>query len=75
MASVCSDIEEWAALSALKHWPSLALKAICRWSRTSSTSSCIAPRPDGMRQFYDLDNLWGDAKKVEWQEETKTRTI
>ena len=19
------------------------------------------------RQFYDLDNLWGDAKRVEWQ--------
>jgi len=19
------------------------------------------------RQFYDLDNLWGDAKRVEWE--------
>lgn len=23
--------------------------------------------PDA-RQYYDLDNLWGDAKRVEWQE-------
>jgi ribosome-associated protein len=23
------------------------------------------------RAFYDLDNLWGDAKKVEWQEAGK----
>ena len=22
------------------------------------------------RQFYDLDNLWGDAKRVEWQRPT-----
>jgi ribosome-associated protein len=22
---------------------------------------------DESRQYYDLDNLWGDAKKVEWQ--------
>jgi len=21
------------------------------------------------RQYYDLDNLWGDARRVEWQEE------
>ncbi len=22
------------------------------------------------RLFYDLDNLWGDAKRVEWRDET-----
>lgn len=22
------------------------------------------------RQFYDLDNLWGDARRVEWQDES-----
>jgi ribosome-associated protein len=24
------------------------------------------------RQYYDLDNLWGDAKRVEWQQEAPT---
>jgi ribosome-associated protein len=23
---------------------------------------------DASRQFYDLDNLWGDAPRIEWQE-------
>ena len=23
------------------------------------------------RQYYDLDNLWGDAKRVEWEEGKK----
>ena len=22
---------------------------------------------DAARQFYDLDNLWGDARRVEWE--------
>ena len=26
------------------------------------------------RHFYDLDNLWGDAKRVEWEEATTTST-
>lgn len=25
------------------------------------------------RTFYDLDNLWGDARKVEWQEQVKAK--
>jgi len=26
------------------------------------------------RQFYDLDSLWGDAKKIDWKEAEKTST-
>ncbi len=25
------------------------------------------------RGYYDLDNLWGDAKKIEWQEPSPTK--
>jgi ribosome-associated protein len=28
---------------------------------------CHVFNPDA-RQFYDLDNLWGDAKRVEWEQ-------
>ncbi len=29
---------------------------------------------DEARRFYDLDNLWGDARKVDWQKELNGQT-
>lgn len=29
---------------------------------------------DEARRYYDLDNLWGDAKRLEWREDIQAKT-
>lgn len=37
------------------------------WMLTDFIDVIVHVFGDEARQFYDLDNLWGDAKRVEWQ--------
>jgi ribosome-associated protein len=67
MRSVCGDIEELGA--------PLGHNALSRsgmegdhWMCIDFVDVVVHVFNDEARQFYDLDNLWGDAKRVEWKE-------
>lgn len=39
------------------------------WILTDYVDVIVHVFSDEARQFYDLDNLWGDAKRVEWRDQ------
>lgn len=68
MRTVVQDIEEMAATR--------NYNAISRagyegetWMLIDFVDVIVHVFNDEARQYYDLDNLWGDAKRVEWQNE------
>jgi ribosome-associated protein len=71
MRTVCDDIEELAQ--------QLQFNPIARsgyegdtWMLTDFVDVIVHIFSDEARQFYDLDNLWGDGQRVEWREAVAT---
>lgn len=69
MTSVCNDIEELG--QPLNFTPiSRAGYGGDTWVLLDFVDVVVHVFNDESRQFYDLDNLWGDAKPVEWRPAT-----
>ena len=67
MRSVCDDIEEMAEPRNIRPL-SRAGYGSDSWVLLDFVDVIIHIFSEGSRQYYDLENLWGDAKRVEWQE-------
>ncbi len=70
MRSVTDDIEEMAG--------PMGYKALTRagyegenWILVDFVTVVVHVFAGDARSYYDLDNLWGDGKKVDWQAATK----
>ncbi len=70
MSSVCSDIEEMGRPIGFKALAQSGIEGDM-WMVQDFVHIVVHVFSQTARQFYDLDNLWGDAKKVEWQAEKK----
>lgn len=70
MASVVADIEEMGAPMGFKPITQSGLDGES-WIVQDFVHAVVHVFSHTARQFYDLDNLWGDAKTVEWQETPK----
>jgi ribosome-associated protein len=67
MQSVCDDIEEMA--QPLGHKPiSRAGHGSDIWILLDFVDVIIHVFSEGARQFYDLEYLWGDAKRLDWED-------
>ncbi len=71
MRSACEEIEEMAQLH--------DYRAITRsgyesqsWMLTDYVDMVVHVFSDDARHYYDLDNLWGDAPRIEWRMEKAT---
>lgn len=66
MRTVADDIEEMA--EKLGHVPTARSGYEgSTWLLADFIDVIVHIFSDEARQYYDLDNLWGDAKRVEWQ--------
>ena len=67
MRTVCDQIEE---LAAPKGYSVLSRSGYEgeQWMLYDFVDVIVHVFNDESRRFYDLENLWGDAKRVEWRE-------
>ena len=67
MRTVCDQIEE---LAAPKGYAPLARSGYEgeQWMLYDFVDVIVHVFNDESRRFYDLENLWGDAKRLEWRE-------
>jgi ribosome-associated protein len=67
MRTVCDQIEE---LGAPKGYAPLARSGYEgeQWMLYDFVDVIVHVFNDESRRFYDLENLWGDAKRLEWRE-------
>jgi ribosome-associated protein len=67
MRSVCDEIEE---LGQQRHFRSLSRSGYNgeQWICVDFVDVLLHVFSGEARQYYDLDNLWGDAKPVAWSE-------
>lgn len=70
MGSVCADIEEMGKPNGFKAIAQSGIEGDS-WMVQDFVHVVVHIFSHTARQFYDLDNLWGDAKQVEWQEAGK----
>lgn len=68
MRTVADDIEEMAAERNYKAMARSGYEGDT-WILTDFVDVIVHIFSDEARLFYDLDNLWGDAKRVEWKDE------
>lgn len=69
MRTVCDDLAEMA-----KERGEHSLHGTCgaegdSWMLIDFVDVVVHVLSNDARQFYDLDSLWGDAKKIEWNSE------
>jgi ribosome-associated protein len=69
MRTVCDEIEE---LGAQRRFGSLSRSGYEgeQWICVDFVDVLLHVFSDEARRYYDLDNLWGDAKVVSWSETT-----
>jgi len=67
MRTVCDQITELAAQRGYKCFHSAGYEGET-WIVADFIDVVVHLFNDQARQYYDLDNLWGDAKIVAWQE-------
>ena len=67
MRSVADDIVELAEQQKFNPLSESGLDG-ATWVLVDCVDVIIHLFNEEARQYYDLDNLWGDAKKVEWSE-------
>jgi len=67
MRTAVEDVEE---LAASRGYPALSRSGYEgeTWMLLDLVDVVVHVFSDAARQFYDLDNLWGDARKVPWRE-------
>jgi ribosome-associated protein len=69
MRTVCDDIAEMAQSRGHRPFNSTDDSESESWMLIDFVDVVVHVFSNDARQFYDLDNLWGDAKKVEWNGE------
>jgi ribosome-associated protein len=69
MRSVCDEVEE---IGEPRDYRALSRSGYegDHWMLIDFVDVVVHVFSGDARMFYDLDNLWGDAKKVEWRDET-----
>lgn len=68
MRTVCDDIEE---LAEQRQFTAIARSGYEgeTWMLTDFVDVIVHVFSEEARQFYDLENLWGDGQRVEWREQ------
>jgi ribosome-associated protein len=66
MTSVCEDIEELGEPRSFKALHQSGLEATT-WAVQDFVDVVVHIFTPEARSFYDLDGLWGDATKIDWQ--------
>ncbi len=67
MRSVCDELAEWGEEHGNRALNSDGLEGQS-WMLIDFVDVVIHVFDQSSRGFYDLDSLWGDAKRVEWDE-------
>jgi ribosome-associated protein len=67
MRSVCEDIEEMGEPRGFKSLTRSGYEGE-NWILVDFVDVVVHVFNQDARQYYDLDGLWGDAKRIEWQE-------
>ena len=67
MRTVADDVIELGATHNFKPLSESGLDS-ATWVLVDCVDVIVHLFNDDSRRYYDLDNLWGDAKPVEWQE-------
>ncbi len=73
MRTVCDDIEELATPLGQKPI-SHAGYGSDTWVLIDYVDVIVHLFSEGARQFYDLENLWGDAKRLDWRNDKPRKT-
>ena len=73
MRTVCDEIEELAARHGYKTFTRSGYEGET-WIVVDFIDVILHVFNQDARMYYDLDNLWGDAKPVQWREEAGTKT-
>jgi ribosome-associated protein len=69
MRSVCDDLDELAAEHGYKSLSQSGLEGE-QWMLMDFVDVMFHVFSQDARLFYDLEGLWGDAKTVQWEDET-----
>jgi len=69
MRSVCDELAEWAAERGTRALNADGLEGEGSWMLIDFVDVVAHFFSQEARQFYDLDSLWGDAKKIAWESE------
>lgn len=67
MRSVCDQLAEWAQQQGNRPLANDGLEGES-WMLIDFVDVVAHVFSQDARSFYDLDGLWGDAKKIEWTE-------
>ena len=70
MRTVADDVLEFAATQGFAPLNESGLEGET-WLLVDCVDVIIHLFSEEARHYYDLDNLWGDAKRVEWEEGPK----
>jgi ribosome-associated protein len=73
MRTVCDDIGELAGQRGQRPLNSAAESDSDSWMLIDFVDVVFHVFSSDARQFYDLDSLWGDAKRVEWSDEPASK--
>ena len=68
MRTVCLDLEEWAGERGVRAFNSDG-KESESWMLIDFVDVVVHVFNQESRSFYDLDSLWGDAKRIEWNDQ------
>jgi ribosome-associated protein len=66
MKAVCTEIEEMGRPTQFKPLHQTGMEGES-WMVQDFIDVVVHVFSQAARQYYDLENLWGDAKKVEWK--------
>jgi len=67
MRTVCDDLAEWAQERGVRPYHSDGLESES-WMLIDFVDVVVHVFNPESRSFYDLDSLWGDAQRVEWND-------
>src|SRR5256885_2380802 len=65
MRTVCDDLAEWAGERGVRPYHADGLESES-WMLIDFVDVVVHVFSQEARLFYDLDSLWGDAQRVEW---------
>jgi len=66
MRTVCDDLAEWAGERGVRPYNNADDQESESWMLVDFVDVVVHVFNTESRSFYDLDGLWGDAKRVEW---------
>ena len=66
MRTVCDDLAEWAGERGVRPYNNADDQEGESWMLIDFVDVVVHVFNSESRSFYDLDSLWGDAKRVDW---------